>query len=144
MTYPHTTMTTEEISAFLADTRHAVLATGCVDGPPLVSPVWYLHQGGKLYIGVARSSAKYRNLKREPRVSLCIDGAHPDARYVAIYGTVDFIEEKSQWRAGIETAIAQRYHESPAEAERYLRETADTDLVLLAITPQKILGHDYN
>lgn len=144
MTYPYNTMTAGEISTFLADSRHAVLATSRVDGPPQISPVWFLHRDGKLYVGVARASAKYRNLKRDPRVSLCIDGTHPDARYVAIYGTVEFIEEQSTWREGIETAIAERYHETPEEAERYLRESKEMDSVLLAITPQKILGQDYN
>jgi PPOX class probable F420-dependent enzyme len=132
------------IDAFLAEPRHAVLATSGADGSPQISPVWYLHRDGKLYLSVARASAKYRNLQRDPRLSLCVDGGHPDARYVVIHGMVEFFEQPSPWRSRMESAIARRYHDSGEAAANDLDETADADAVLLAITPQKIFGHDYN
>lgn len=144
MTIEFTTMDTDEINAFLADTRHAVVGTNRKDGSPQLSPVWYLHRDGKIYTSVYDNSAKSLNLRRDPRVTVCVDGTCPDSRYVVIYGTVEFYREQSAWREEIERAIALRYHETVEQAESYLRETAGPGGVLLIITPQKVLSGNYN
>ena len=144
MTYEFTTMTAEEIDAFLADTRHAVMGTNRIDGSPQLSPVWYLHKEGKLYTSIYDKSAKCFNLKRDHRVTVCVDGVYPDARYVVYYGTAEIVAEQSEWRDEIESAIAFRYHESSAEAEQYLSETSGPGAVLLVISPLKILSGNYN
>jgi len=144
MSYPSTDMTMAEIGEFLADKRHAVLATNRLDGPPQLSPVWYVYRNGKLYAGVSSASAKCRNLRRDPRVSVCIDGGYPDARYVVIYGRAEIVEDSPAWRDEIARAISFRYHETREEAERSLIENRDPDQVLLVITPQKIFSQNYN
>jgi PPOX class probable F420-dependent enzyme len=144
MTIEFITMESDEIDAFLADTRHAVIGTNRVDGSPQLSPVWYLHRDGKIYTSVYDNSAKSFNLRRDPRVTVCVDGTYPDSRYVVIYGTVEFYREQSAWRDEIDRAIALRYHETVDQAENYLRETSGPGGVLLIITPQKILSGDYN
>ena len=144
MSINFTTMDTDEINAYLADTRHAVVGTNRKDGSPQLSPVWYLHRDGKIYTSVYDNSAKCFNLRRDPRVTVCVDGTCPDSRYVVIYGTVEFYREQSAWREEIERAIALRYHETVEQAESYLRETAGPGGVLLIITPQKVLSGNYN
>ena len=144
MAYPSTKMTPAEIGAFLTDTRHAVIATNCIDGPPQLSPVWYLYRDGIFYAGIDSGSSKYGNLRRDPGVSLCVDGAYPDARYVVVYGSAEFVEEPSAWRDEIIRAISMRYHESEEEAERSLRESSGPDTVLLVIKPYRMLGMNYN
>jgi PPOX class probable F420-dependent enzyme len=137
-------MTPAEIDTFLAETRHAVMGTNRLDGSPQLSPVWYLYRSGKLYTSVFSSSAKCRNLKRDPRVTVCVDGDYPDARAVTIYGTVTITEERSSWRDEIEQAISERYHETAEEAGHYLRETAGPPSALVIVTPQRVLSHNYN
>ena len=144
MTLEFTTMSPEEIDTFLAETRHAVMGTNRIDGSPQLSPVWYLRREGKLYTSIYDKSAKCFNLKRDHRVTVCVDGVYPDARYVVFYGTAEIVAEQSEWRDEIESALAYRYHESSAEAEQYLRETSKTGAVLLLISPQKILSGNYN
>jgi len=144
MSYEFKTLGAEEIGAFLDVTRHAVMGTNRIDGSPQLSPVWYLHREGKFYTSVDEGSAKCINLRRDNRVTLCVDGVYPDARYVVIYGTVEIDGEQSAWREGIEKAIAYRYHDSSEEAERYLSEISRDDSVVLAVTPQKILSGNYN
>ena len=144
MSYESTTMTPAEIDNFLAQKRHAVIATNRPDGPPQISPVWYLHRDGKMYVGIDSGSAKYRNLKRDPRISLCVDGAHPDARYVIFYGTAELVEEPSAWRDEIGKAIARRYHETAEEVERAVHEMAEPGSVLLVLTPGKVISMNYN
>ena len=144
MTLEFTTMSPEEIDTFLAETRHAVMGTNRIDGSPQLSPVWYLRREGKLYTSIYDKSAKCFNLKRDHRVTVCVDGVYPDARYVVFYGTAEIVAEQSEWRDEIESALAYRYHESSAEAEQYLRETSKTGAVLLLISPQKTLSGNYN
>jgi len=144
MSYPSTVMTVAEMETFLSEKRHAVLATIRTDGSPQLSPVWYIYTGGKLYAGVSANSAKCRNLRRDPRVSLCVDGGYPDARYVVFYGSAEIVDQPSGWRQEIERAISVKYHESPEEADRSLIENADPDQILLAITPDRIYSQNYN
>ena len=144
MTFVAITMTAAEIDEFLADTRHAVMGTNRIDGSPQLSPVWYLYRDGKFYTSVYAGCAKHLNLRRDNRVTVCVDGVYPDARYVAIFGTVEIDEGQSPWRSEIERAITYRYHETSEEAERYLRETSGPDSVLLIVSPQKVLSQNYN
>jgi PPOX class probable F420-dependent enzyme len=144
MTYEFKTMGAGEIDEFLAVTRHAVMGTNRIDGSPQLSPVWYLRREGKFYTSVYRNSAKCFNIRRDPRVTICVDGVYPDARYVVIYGSAEIVSERSAWRDEIEKAIAYRYHESSAEAEQYLRETSRSGAVLLVVSSQKILSGNYN
>ena len=61
-------------------------------------PVWYLYEEGRLYFSVPVATAQCRQLRRDPRIALCIDGGRPDARFVTLYGTAEAVEEESPWR----------------------------------------------
>lgn len=137
-------MTPAEIEQFLQAPRHAVVGTNSAGGAPQLSPVWYLYEADRLYFSLALSTVKYRNLQRDPRLSVCVDGCHPDARTVMIYGTVEMIawgdpqEREMWWR------IIQRYYETEAAARRYADTIRDTPMALAVVTPEKIISQDYN
>ena len=97
-----------------------------------------------MYIGIPVSSAKYRNLRRDPSISVCIDGCHPDARAVMISGTAEVIEEESPWRDEIEARITRRYLVTDEEIERFNEEYGSAKSVLLVITPEKTITQDLN
>ncbi len=40
---------------------------------PHITPVWYMYRGGKIYIGTHTKSQKIKNLKKNNRVSFCVD-----------------------------------------------------------------------
>src|SRR3546814_13477808 len=40
---------------------------------PAQAPVWHLGRGGAAFVLVSRTSRKWRNLQRNPNVSLCVD-----------------------------------------------------------------------
>lgn len=137
-------MTSAEIEQFLRAPRHAIVGTNPTDGPPQLSPVWYLYETGCLYISLGTSTAKYRNLQRDPRISLCVDGCHPDARAVMIYGKVELVawgeplERDMWWR------IIRHYHENEAAARRYADSVLQMPSALAVVTIEKIIGQDYN
>jgi PPOX class probable F420-dependent enzyme len=138
-------MSPEQIEAFLEVPRHAIVAALRGDGTAQMSPVWYLYQEGRLYFSMLVATAKYRQLRRDPRVALCIDGGHPDARFVALYGVAQLVEEESPWRDDIAWRIVRRYIDSDEEARSWQAEVAARGRqALVVVTPERILGRDYN
>ncbi len=137
-------MTPAEIETFLKAPRHAVVGTNPVDGPPQLSPVWYVYEGGRLYISVGVDTAKHRNLRRDSRVSVCIDGCYPDFRTVMIYGTAELIDSGTPLQEEMRWRIIRQYHESEAEARRYAESTREERSVLIVVTPHKIISQDFS
>ena len=112
MAYKFKELTQNEIDEFLGTPHHAVVATNRIDGPPQISPVWYLYEEGRIYIVILVESAKYRNLRRDPRISICIDAGHPDARAVTVYGSVELVEDDTPWGNDMFWRITRRYVET--------------------------------
>ena len=138
------TMTPAQIDEFLNVPRHAVVGTNPLDGPPQLSPVWYVYEEGRLYISIVAGSAKHRNLLRDPRISVCIDGCFPDFRTVIIYGTAEMVETGHSWQEAMHWRIIRQYHETEEDARRYLEATREEQSVLLVITPDRVISQDYN
>ncbi len=91
------------------------------------------------------SSAKYRQLRRDPRIALCIDAGHPDARAVSISGTAELITDESPERADLEWRILRRYHESDEDAHEWeALSEAEGPSALVVVSPERIIGWDYN
>ena len=138
-------MSPAQIEEFLQVPRFATVGTIRKNGTPQLTPVWYLYEGGKLYITMYVNSVKYRNLSRDPRIALCIAGNHPDARAVMIYGTVELVLEESPWVDDIVWRLTRRYHDSDEEARTYMESPAgEGDSVLVVVTPGRMLAEDYN
>ncbi len=77
----------------LAATINAVVATIRRDGSIQASPNWYLWTGDAVLVSTTRSTAKVHNIRRDPRVTVCIDDA-VSGRYVSIAGTAEVIEDE--------------------------------------------------
>ena len=138
-------MTPSEIQAFLAAPRHAIAAVLRPDGAPQLSPIWFLYENERLYFSILMSSAKYDQLRRDPRIALCIDAGHPDARAVSISGTAELITDESPERADLEWRILRRYHESDEDAHRYESAVAEEGPdALVVVSPERTIGWDYN
>jgi PPOX class probable F420-dependent enzyme len=77
------TMSPAEARAFLlARPRTAKLATVRADGRPHVAPVWFDLDGDDLRFTTWHASVKAVNLRRDPRVSLCVDDEAPPFAFV--------------------------------------------------------------
>jgi PPOX class probable F420-dependent enzyme len=102
-------MTRAEARAFLlASPRTAKIATVRSDGRPHVAPVWFDLDGDDIIFTTWHSTVKARDLRRDPRISLCVDDERPPFSFVTIDGTArlsDDLEEVRAWA----TRIAGRY-----------------------------------
>lgn len=138
-------MDLKQIETFLEASRHAIASVLDSKGTPRSSPVWFLYQDDQIYFSISIESAKYRHLCRDPRIALCIDAGHPDARAVTINGTAKLITDAETDHAEIEWKIMRRYHESDEEARRTQSMFAEQGpSALVVVSPEKIAGWDYN
>jgi PPOX class probable F420-dependent enzyme len=138
-------MNSSQIQAFLAEPRHAIATVLRADGAPQISPIWFLYENERLYFSTLQSSAKYRQLRRDPRIALCIDAGHPDARAVSISGTAELITDLTPEHADIEWRILRRYHETDEEARQWVSSIeAEGPNALVVVSPDRIIGWDYN
>ncbi len=145
MAVPHNVMSSQDVAAFLDAPRHAVFSTNRKEGPPLLSPVWYLFEKEVLYLLIGLDSAKYRMLQRDPAVGICIPGNHPDARAVMIYGQADFLRKGGDGFDDLSWRINRRYFESDEETQAYLASIAGGgENVILIVRPDKLIAQDYN
>lgn len=135
------TMTPDEYRRFLLDTaRTGKLATVREDGRPHVTPIWFDLDGNVFVFTTWHTTVKTRNLRRDPRVSLCVDDEKPPFSYVIIEGTAEFAnptpEEFLYWA----TRIARRYMGDDL-AEAYGKRNAVEGELLVRVTPTKIIAH---
>ncbi|HEX6920918.1 MAG TPA: PPOX class F420-dependent oxidoreductase [Actinomycetes bacterium] len=66
-------MTPDEARAFLRDNHRVVMATFRADGRPQLSPVTAVVDGeGRVVISSRETAIKVKNLRRDPRISLCL------------------------------------------------------------------------
>jgi PPOX class probable F420-dependent enzyme len=84
----NTGMTPQERVEFLENQRTAILATTRKTGSPVMHALWFVYLGNAIYINVQRSSFKFSNIRRDPRVcALVEDGeSYFDLRGVSVEG----------------------------------------------------------
>lgn len=142
MGYQFETMTEKRLDEFLSEPRHAIVGTIRKNGSPQLSPVWYLYEDGNFYFPILADSAKYRNLQRDPRASICIDGAFPDLRAVMVDGDATMIEGERE--SELYRRICRRYYESEEEClegEETFHKWGKAAVVM--VTPRRIRSQDY-
>ena len=111
------TTLSDKARAFLAERRFAVLATINSNGTPQLTTMWYELQGDEIMMNTKVGRAKEQNLRRDPRISICIeDGYH----YVTLSGTARLDDHQPTAQADIKR-LAERYH-NPQKAEQMARE----------------------
>lgn len=133
-------MTEAETKAFLlAGTRTGKLATVRADGRPHLAPVWFDLDGETLVFTTWHETIKAINLRRDNRLSLCVDDETPPFSYVIIEGTAEMSADPdtlAHWAS----RIAGRYM-GVDQAETYGRRNSVEGELLVRVTPTKIIAH---
>jgi PPOX class probable F420-dependent enzyme len=82
-------MTPAEMDAFLAAERTCRVATTGPDGRPHVAPLWFVWDGGALWLYSIVRSQRWTDLARDPRVAVVVDTGeqYEQLRGVEIAGT---------------------------------------------------------
>jgi PPOX class probable F420-dependent enzyme len=83
---------------FLEVHRFAVLATINPDSTPQQSPVWYELQGDEIMMNTRRGRVKDRNLRRDPRCSICVEDGYT---WITIRGIARLIDDREVAQADI-------------------------------------------
>jgi PPOX class probable F420-dependent enzyme len=63
----------ESLAHLLDERRIATITTYSADGLPHVTAVWFLYENGALHIATNTNASKARNLRRDPRMAICIE-----------------------------------------------------------------------
>jgi PPOX class probable F420-dependent enzyme len=135
-------MTHDEWRAFVLarPARTAKLATVRADGRPHVAPIWIdLDDDDTVVFNTGAGTAKGKALRRDPRVSLCLDDERPPFSFVIIEGEAelsDDLDEMLHWA----TRIGGRYM-GDDQAESYGRRNAVPGELLVRVRPTRVVAH---
>jgi len=112
-------MSQELVDKFLQQPFVGVIATLREDGRPYTVPIWWLWHEDAIWITGTTSRVWCKQLKRDPRVSLCIEAGAPMPGHVGIDGTVTAHELPAFDIWPISRLLAEKYvgRGDPANAE---------------------------
>ena len=127
---------TADVESFLRERPTATLGTIRGDGSPQASVLWYLWDRNEFVMSTIRSTAKWKNLRRDPRCSLCIE--EPESgRMVVAYGDAR-LEDVDVWSKTRE--IVDKYYDDPGDTEAHMKRIfATDDRVLIFLRPSRLL-----
>lgn len=132
-------MTDDERRCFLLQrARTAILATVRSDGRPHVAPVWFDLDGDTLVFTTWHESVKARNIRNDPRISLCVDDEEPPFAFVLMEGEAELRESDPNLRYWA-TRIAGRYMGEEL-AEDYGRRNGVEGELLLRVHPTNVVA----
>ena len=130
----------DEIRSFLtAGTRTGKLAVTRLDGSPMVVPIWFaVDDDDTLLFTTWHETIKAKALRRDGRVSLCVDEEHPPYAFVRVDGVATLShdpESLATWAA----RIGARYMGAERGAEFGARNGVPGEL-LVRITPTAVVA----
>jgi PPOX class probable F420-dependent enzyme len=140
-------MSKEEIVRFLTQgTLTGKFATTSKDDGTHVVPIWFvldnensIDEVGDIVFGIYDTSSEAKNIKQDNRVSICVDDQTPLFSFVTIFGTAKIYPYEQKEVLMWATKIAERYM-GKENAEEYGRRNSGEGIVLVRITPEKIIG----
>jgi PPOX class probable F420-dependent enzyme len=132
-------MTPEQWHEFvMTGTRTGKLAVIRADGQPHVTPIWFVLDGDDFILNTGETTVKGRAMRRDPRVSLCVDDQQPPFSFVIIHGAAELSEDLDEirhWAA----IIGGRYMGADRAAEFGDRNGVPGEL-LVRIRPSRVIA----
>jgi len=129
----------QSVRAFLDEVRFAAVATINPDGSPHQTVLWYELQGEEIMMNTARGRVKDRNLRRDPRISFCLEDGY---RYLTLTGTCVLIGAQATAQDDIRR-LAIRYH-GQEQGERMSRDQfQQQERVTMRMSIERISAHGF-
>lgn len=127
---------------FLKDQKILRLATIGKNKTPHIAPVWYRYSGKKFYIGTNTKTKKAQNVKKNNRVSCCVDvGVNaPNIYGVLVQGNANLITDNSKVKI-IAKKILLRYFKTLKN--KSATELLDDTDCIIEIVPEKFTVWNY-
>ncbi|MEO9255061.1 MAG: pyridoxamine 5'-phosphate oxidase family protein [Tepidiformaceae bacterium] len=134
-------MKPDVFDAFLREPHVGVIATLRKDGPPYTVPVWWLWKDGAIWLTGTYSRLWCKQLKVDPRASLCIEALVPVAGHVGFDGVAESYERPDFDIWPISKELATKYvgRNDPANAEaveKFFANMQTEPRLLFKLTPQ--------
>ncbi|AYN40688.1 PPOX class F420-dependent oxidoreductase [Streptomyces dangxiongensis] len=126
----------DRVKSLLDGTVFIVVGTLQPDGSPQMSPVWVKRDGDDVLFSTTTDRRKYRNLERDPRVTVVVMNPDQPYEYAEIRGVAEMtteggrqlIDELSRKYTGKDYADF-----NPASVH-------DAERVVVRIRPRKVVG----
>jgi PPOX class probable F420-dependent enzyme len=140
-------MKPEVLEDFLQQPHVGVIATLRSDGRPYTVPVWWLWKDGVVWVTGTYSRVWCKQLRKDPRASLCIEALQPVPGHVGIDGIAELIELPGFDIWPISRELAEKYvgRGDPAraqEVEKFFANMQTEPRLLFRIQPQVIRAID--
>ena len=128
----------EKARAYLRELRFAVLATINQDGTPQLTTMWYLlEDDGTIMMNTKVGRAKERNMRRDPRISICIED---DYNFLTINGSVQLIDDPARAQHDI-YRLSARYH-GEEKARKQMHDQFSKEVrVSLLLKPEHVIEY---
>ena len=123
----------EKHAKLFTDKNYGWAITLREDGTPQATVVWLDYDGEHVLFNTARPRAKWRNLGRDPRVTVAVVDPGDPFNYVAVTGTAELIEEGAD-------AHIDRLSAKYTGHERYRGHNDRETRVIVRVTPERIAG----
>lgn len=127
---------------FLRDQKILRLATIGKNKTPHIAPVWYRYSGKKFHIGTNTKTQKAQNVKRNQRVSCCVDvGINaPNIYGVLVQGNANVILDDAKVKTIAKKILSRYFKNLDNKSAKELLE--DTDCII-EIVPEKFTVWNY-
>ena len=127
-------MTAVELHTFLTETRiFAKVGTVGEDGWPNVNPAWYEYDGESFWLVTKELAGFCANMRRDARVTLCIDNPETPYKRVMVRGRAEFVD--GDW---VEPTRRMVLRYLGPQGMPYLEATLDLPRVLVRIRPERV------
>jgi PPOX class probable F420-dependent enzyme len=135
-------LTKQQRETFLRGRHVCVLGTIGPEGEPVLTPIWYLYDDGKIVMRTGETAIKTLNIARDSRVTVCVQDERPPYKSVTGYGTAAIEPE----RPVLATTISRHYLGAVGGAA-YVRIAQESiqqgDEVTIVMTPERWDSQDF-
>lgn len=136
-------LTPTEHERFLSGRHIAVLSTLGEDGWSVLTPIWYLYRDGLLRMRTGGDSVKARNVRHDPRVTVCVQDERPPYRSVTVYGRASIERERPELAADIA-----RHYLGFVGGTAYLRmargDVEQSEEITIVVRPERVVTQDWS